>query len=1425
MIQIYDVGNTNYNKNGDIVLTPISATIHPILNGAWEAELTHPIDKEGRWKHIVEEAVVKMPGFYEHWEDQLFRIKTVEKQDSGVTATMEPIFYDAMGDCFLTDVRAVQESGQQALTTMLSPNAKYSASSNITKVNTAYYNYVNFLEALNGSIDQSFIKRWGGEILYNNFQVVVNEQVGGDYGVELRYGKNIPKDGMQFTADVRDIVTRLYPKAYNGRKLSGNGHVDSPLINNYPVVMAATLTFENIKLRQDMEDSENVEENVIICENQEELDQVLTEQCQAQFKSGIDKPKITISVDMVLLQNTEQYKDIKQLETVSLGDIVHCRNTHLGITNDARVIELEYDCIRRKVTSVVLGDYEYDYFDDVSSTTQIVQGIINPDGSVMAERVQGILNGIYTQLRLQSTAAQKVDGVAFKVEDLDTTSPLYGCMIWGTQGIQISTKRTADGRDWDWTTAITAQGIVANAIVTGLLSDKTGNNYWDLDTGEFRLSSTGFEVDGETLEQYINDSLNQQQIFNKLTNNGQLQGIYMQDGLLYINGSYIKAGIITDNVGKNYWNLNTGEFRLSANSTVGGQPIATQNNTIKSVDVEYAVGDSDTTAPTSGWSTASPQWQAGKYIWQRTVTTMQDGTKNISDPTCIQGAAGQSGESVTIESNTTTYAVSDSGTETPEQWQSTIPAAQPGQYLWSKTETKYSDGSTSTSYGVTYQGINGTDGTDGNGIVSSSVQYQIGDSSDTPPTGRWTDNIPDMQPGDYLWTRTQFTYSDGSVTTTYSVSYLGENGSQGIQGPPGENGQTLYTWIKYADTPTSGMSDLPDGKAYLGIAYNKTSPVESENYEDYQWSDIKGEDGVPGTPGENGETLYTWIKYATDASGSNMSDSPAGCSYIGIAYNKNTPEESSNPADYAWSLIQGEAGIGVESVVDEYYLSNSEAEPSGGFWTTTQPEWKLGFYIWTRSAVTYTSGETEYTDPILAQAINSANQAVSDLDSSLNQEGVFNRLTNNGQTQGIYLQDGILYINASYIASGTLKGNLIDARNLIVKDSAGNTTFAVDANGNVSIRCTSFSLNGSTISSIANSAANNAYQNAKDYTDQQLNGFTPDLTQEEVFNALTNNGQMQGIYMENGYLYINASYIDTGNLAGWIIDRANRKIYCSANTVFGTTTITLDAGNGEISVVNNSRGVSTTIDHYGVESTSGHYDNLWADVLLVGTSSSGNSSLNVTSKSFTLTIPAYMGNISTSGTVALNGTTRIGGTLNIPGAMNTNGKICFGADGVGDGDFNVHDIAYFYKDIYYANAPQTGGGDYVRIGSSGRIFRQGSSSRRYKNHVRYMDAEEAENLYNIPVIFFKYKDGYLSKDDPKIDEALPGFYAEDIAEYIPGAADYKNIDGQRLPENWDSRYLIPYMVKCIQEQHKEIKHLKETNKKILQALASAGIEV
>lgn len=127
-------------------------------------------------------------------------------------------------------------------------------------------------------------------------------------------------------------------------------------------------------------------------------------------------------------------------------------------------------------------------------------------------------------------------------------------------------------------------------------------------------------------------------------------------------------------------------------------------------------------------------------------------------------------------------------------------------------------------------------------------------------------------------------------------------------GEDGKDGTTYYTWFKFADDEHgNGMSSSPDGKEYLGIAYNKETPVMSNNPKDYQWAKITGE-GVPGEPGKDGKTYYTWVRYADDASGNGMSDSPNGKYYIGFAYNKEVPTESSDPRDYQWSKYKGEDG-------------------------------------------------------------------------------------------------------------------------------------------------------------------------------------------------------------------------------------------------------------------------------------------------------------------------------------------------------------------------------------------------------------------------------------------------------------------------------------------------------------------------------------
>lgn len=190
-------------------------------------------------------------------------------------------------------------------------------------------------------------------------------------------------------------------------------------------------------------------------------------------------------------------------------------------------------------------------------------------------------------------------------------------------------------------------------------------------------------------------------------------------------------------------------------------------------------------------------------------------------------------------------------------------------------------------------------------------------------------------------------------------------------GEPGKDGTTYYTWFKFADDEYgNGMSSSPDGKEYLGIAYNKVTPVMSNNPEDYQWARITGE-GIPGKPGADGKTYYTWVRYADDASGNGMSDSPNGKYYIGFAYNKEVPTESSNPTDYQWSKYKGDDGqdgVGIESIT-KYYLASEKSTgitiSSSGWSTTKQDMTDVKKYLWSYEVYAYTNGTSTKTTPII----------------------------------------------------------------------------------------------------------------------------------------------------------------------------------------------------------------------------------------------------------------------------------------------------------------------------------------------------------------------------------------------------------------------------------------------------------------------------
>lgn len=1382
MIQVYSEKNTNFSRNGDATLIPDEALLSAELNGSWVLNLHHPIDKKERRKYLTENAVLKVSSFN---GDQLFRIYNREKSDGGISVQAYPIFFDAGRDYFLTDVRPTGKNGQQALD-IICAGSKYSGESNITKAATAYYIRKNLMEAINGDLDQSFIKRWGGEILYDNYKVIINERVGGDYGTELRYGKNIPSDGIKETIDMSGVVTRIYPKAFNGHVLSGSGYVDSPNIDTYPVAMCSELQFEDVKMREDAQEDDE-KNGVIVCDTQAELDNALIQKCRDQFAAGIDKPKISISADMILLQDTDQYKDYKVLESVSLGDTIHCKHSKLGIVTDVRVIALEYDCIQKRVTSVELGDFKSNYFDRVTSSTDRVESITNPDGSIMAEKVQGILNGIYTQLKLQSTVAQKVKGRAFTVEDLDPDSDLFGCMTWGTQGLQLATRRTTDGKDWDWTTAITAQGIIANAIIAGILTDKTGKNYWNLDTGEFRLSGEAFKVDDQTVEDYVN---------------GKIDNATAQIRLLTLQLTNDMCSVATeaDGTGGDYsecytdvmlligttdiTNSDKAQYTINPSSGVDGSWDLTR----KRYTVRGMSGDNGSVAITATY--------AGITV-----------SKVFSISKVKSGKPGDNGDS--LESITEYYAVSSSNTIAPGQWYPNPPQmTEQNRYLWNYERFTYSDGHTED----TQKRVIGAYGATGNGI-SSITNYYLATSQQsgvTTSTYGWTTTPQTMtEEKKYLWNYEVFAYTD-------KPSYTVPPRIIGTYGDKGEDGRT---YILQPDTLVI--------KQGANNVYTPRSVTFSSFYRD----------------------------------GTTASRTP----YSG----RFKIEESTDGTNYYQKYVSG------------YNESTHTHTP-----TSTS--------VKSIRCTLYASGGTN--TPLDIQTI----AVVRDVD-NLTQQEIFNILTDNGRLQGIFMRDGMLYINGSYIKSGKVSGEYVDARNLTVTNSSGQKTLDIDSYGNVSLMVSTFSLSGKAVATedyVSNKTAQ-ALSEAKIYADQKTGNLLKgsDLSTESLNQYWNTSGSiMQGqsdpdggtkavrLYGTSGDCFISARYSNNNPVKAkgqyeirvWLKSNTSRTIVVSLNRVSYSCALTSTwkqfRFTAPVTTPNTQGYENFTIGGFA-SIGSGAYVYVYnpevvhsyspADILAMLTNNGAmdgiymyNNQLYVKGKYIDVddlkALNATIGGFNIGNASIANGCTGL--TSKTKGVyIGTNGLRFYSSDSngressftfntsngsfaivgaaikLGDSRLSYDDGALTVKyglhvyatrsgdfgdgstgEIIFKGLPATSGGTHlVRESGTAIIAALSSSSKRYKDHIAMLKDTEAEKLLDIPVVWFKYKEGYLIKGDRFVDKPLPGFYAEDVYRAFPECA---MVNPDTSVEDWNYRTLIPPMLKLIQNLYKEIKELKENTK-------------
>lgn len=326
------------------------------------------------------------------------------------------------------------------------------------------------------------------------------------------------------------------------------------------------------------------------------------------------------------------------------------------------------------------------------------------------------------------------------------------------------------------------------------------------------------------------------------------------------------------------------------------------------------------------------------------------------------------GQVVSVQSTQVRYQVSNSGTDIPAgEWLDYLPGTQPGQYLWTRTVTTYTNGSSTTGYSISRNGENGQDGQDGEqgppgepgkdgeqgppgetgpegpagpqgpqgqpgqdgapgkdgrGVLSTEVSYQAGTSGTTAPTGAWSPDIPAVNAGQYLWTKTVINYTDSTSTTLYSVAKMGTNGASGSAG----KGITSITEYYLASSSNTGVTTSTPGWTTT-VQTISASKKYLWNYEVIRYSDGSTTTGSPRIIGAYGDT--------------------------GAA---------------------GSTGTGIASITEEYYLSTSKTTQTGGSWVTTPPAWTAGKYMWTRSKITYKNPtSTAYTTPICESSWEAVN--------------------------------------------------------------------------------------------------------------------------------------------------------------------------------------------------------------------------------------------------------------------------------------------------------------------------------------------------------------------------------------------------------------------------------------------------------------------
>ena len=670
--------------------------------------------------------------------------------------------------------------------------------------------------------------------------------------------------------------------------------------------------------------------------------------------------------------------------------------------------------------------------------------------------------------------------------------------------------------------------------------------------------------------------------------------------------------------------------------------------------------------------------------------------------------------------------------------------------------------------------------------VTNDCSYTITKSDSV--TGSWDVNTHTYTVtgliADNGWVDIKATYLQTlSITRRFTIAKLkagknGVNGLDGLQGEKGEqgvpgkdgkdgtngvDGKTSYFHIKYSsvENPTSSSQMTETPSTYIGT-YVDYEPNDSTDPKKYTWSKFEGsdgKDGIAGTNGTDGKTYYLHIAYANSADGKTGFSVSDGTNklYIG-QYTDTAKTDSTDPTKYTWSKIKGETGADGKPG-RTYIIEPSCNVLKRGADKNVSPNF-LKFNAYYRDGDSAT--RYAYKGRFVIEETTDGNTWKTIYTSSTDEDTV---------THYLYT----ILTNSSSETISSSNGSTIG----IPRDVTN-------------VRCKLYASGGTTT-----------------LMDMQSVAVVIDvaaLTQEQIVEILSNDGEFKGLYYLNGHLYISFDALmgsaatlggtkngngylkikDVDNTVKGLIDRSGYTVFTNyeENSKYMKYT-GVQFSNDGLFPVNVEKFFDNTVDTEITELELWSID--WSDGLSIDASYGSFDELN-----------CYGGNL-------IPDMLKISDVFTVKKALAT-------------GDFFY---AEFQKElscrggirIYDYPTVTTGYNAYIDINSY-KLGKYSSSSERYKILGGSLSEEFIENLYNIEPIMARYIDGYLEEHDERVGVYFPMFRAEDVNMYFHLAVDH--IDGKA--ENWNERIMIPAMFAMIKAQKKKIDQQEKLINKLCEKL-------